>query len=96
MEFLPGDLVLSTAGRDKGRYFIIIKVIENFAFICDGDLRRYEKPKKKKLKHLKHLGISDAQIKEKILCGQKITNSEIRKRIAHMLESDEISSPKGG
>ena len=44
----PGRAVLSIAGRDSGRRFIALKVEGDYAFIADGDLRKAEKPKKKK------------------------------------------------
>lgn len=49
----PGDIVISKAGRDKGRPLIVLdKIDEDFVFLVDGDLRPLEKPKKKKLLHL--------------------------------------------
>ena len=38
----------------------------------------------------------DNDIKEKLHKGRKITNAEFRKSIAMLIESDEISNPKGG
>lgn len=48
-----GQIVKSKAGRDKGRVFLIFKIIDDeYVFIVDGDLRRLDNPKKKKIKHL--------------------------------------------
>ena len=48
-----GRIVRSKAGRDKFRYFVITEVLdENYCLIADGDLRKIEKPKKKKISHL--------------------------------------------
>jgi large subunit ribosomal protein L14e len=48
-----GRVVRSKAGRDKGRFFLVVGVAdEEHLLIADGDLRKLEKPKKKKLKHL--------------------------------------------
>ncbi|MDD3840356.1 MAG: hypothetical protein PHP06_07245 [Clostridia bacterium] len=48
-----GQLVLSKAGRDKGRYFLIWDIVDqDYVKIVDGDLRKIKKPKKKKIKHL--------------------------------------------
>ena len=53
MEGVIGRLVKSRAGRDKGRFFVVMSVLDdNYVFIADGDLRKIEKQKKKKLKHL--------------------------------------------
>lgn len=49
-----GQFVLSIAGRDKNRIFMVVDTIdENYVLIADGMLRSINKPKKKKLKHLK-------------------------------------------
>lgn len=48
-----GQVVKSKAGRDKGRVFLICDIIDDdYVFIVDGDLRRLDSPKKKKIKHL--------------------------------------------
>ena len=52
MDFCKGMIVRSRAGRDAGRWCVIVGLEENFARIADGDLRPLEKPKRKKLMHL--------------------------------------------
>ena len=48
-----GKIVLSKQGRDKGRYFMVVSVIDdNHIGIADGVTHKVEKPKKKKLKHV--------------------------------------------
>lgn len=47
-----GRVVKSIAGRDQGYFFVVTALSEDFAMICDGKIRRLEKPKKKRLKHL--------------------------------------------
>ena len=51
--FEPGRVVLSTQGRDKGLYFLVLGVDGDTVTVADGKLRRLEKPKKKKMKHLR-------------------------------------------
>lgn len=59
MEAAAGDIVKSIAGRDSGRYFIIWEVLDSsFVTIVDGDLRKADNPKKKRVKHLKSTGIN--------------------------------------
>ena len=51
---LLGSIALSLAGRDKDRTFIIVGVLdETYVYVADGRKRKIEKPKKKKLKHLR-------------------------------------------
>ena len=56
MDFCKGMIVRSRAGRDAGRWCVVIGLEENFALIADGDLRPLEKPKRKKLMHLAPTG----------------------------------------
>jgi len=45
-----GRVAYSKAGRDKGKLFIVIGIVdEDFVLVCDGDLRPVEKPKRKGL-----------------------------------------------
>lgn len=46
-------IVKATAGRDSGRYFVILKNEDRFVFIADGKTRKLESPKRKNIKHLK-------------------------------------------
>jgi ribosomal protein L14E/L6E/L27E len=47
-----GQIVLSKAGKDRGSFYAIVLEDEEFAFIADGRLRKVEKPKRKRKKHL--------------------------------------------
>lgn len=86
MDIYPASVVKSTAGRDKGKLFVVTEKIDDlFVYISDGDLRPIIKPKKKKIKHLKSLGFHIDFIKEKLENGNKITNSDIRKSLAEAI-----------
>ncbi len=52
MDFCTGMVVRSRAGRDAGRWCVIVELQENYAMVADGALRRLAKPKRKKLMHL--------------------------------------------
>ena len=81
-QFSRGDIVFSKMGRDQGRYYIVVDVDEKFAFIADGKLHKIQKPKKKKFRHLIHLGANSTVIEEKIKNGQELTNPAIRKAVS--------------
>lgn len=57
MERLPvqeGRVVCSTQGRDKGRAFVVMQVLdEQFVMMADGLTRKLDHSKKKKIKHLR-------------------------------------------
>ena len=73
MEITVGTIVFSKAGRDKGNIFLTLDVKDGYAFIADGDTRKIEKPKKKKLIHLQRTN----KVYEIDL--NVITNSHVRK-----------------
>lgn len=81
-KFSIGDIVLSRAGRDKDRHFVVMSVDGIFAMVCDGDLRKADKPKRKKLKHLKKTDGYSQYIKDKLLEEIKVTNTELRRAIS--------------
>ena len=49
-----GRVVYSKTGRDKGKIFVIIQVVnDRYVMLADGDLRKIENPKMKNVCHLK-------------------------------------------
>ena len=54
MEFEPGRVVLSTQGRDAGRFFVVIERLDDqFVLTADGLTHKLAHPKKKRIKHLR-------------------------------------------
>ena len=86
-----GSIVFSKAGRDKGSYYIVTALEGEFAYICDGDIRRNDKPKKKKLKHLKVTNTVCESISDKISETGRVTNPELRKAIAEFCDISKLS-----
>lgn len=82
----PGDIVTSTAGRDRGRYYIVMALESGFVRICDGDLHKTDNMKKKNIKHIKASGKYCEYVKGKLLCGDKVTNAELRRSISEFEE----------
>ncbi|NLY19147.1 MAG: RNA-binding protein [Clostridiaceae bacterium] len=77
-----GRVAISKAGRDKGRLLMVVKILdEDFVLAADGDLRKLEKPKKKRIKHLRYTDFVVESIAVKIENGEKVLNSEIRDAI---------------
>lgn len=85
-----GQVVYSTAGRDEGRIFIVLGIIDdNYVYISDGDLRKVSKPKKKKVKHLRETGMIADTIKEKLLSNKKVEDFEIRDYLALLSKKEQ-------
>lgn len=77
-----GRVVFSKAGRDKGKYFIIVDIIdEQYVTVADGDLRRLSAPKKKKIKHLDMKPEVLEGIAEKLSNNKKVFDAELRSAI---------------
>ena len=93
MDNILGCIVTASAGRDKDRTFIVIKKADDMhVFIADGKYRRVEKPKKKKLKHLKQVVDADFEILTPLDVSVNLTNRMLREKIGayenHMAERD--------
>ena len=76
------DIVISLNGRDAGKRFIVIGTEDGYSLIADGKGRRYEKPKRKKNKHLKFEDKSGGVTAKKLTEGEKVTNNELRRALA--------------
>lgn len=76
---LPGYVVFSKKGRDKGRYFVVLYDLDaDFVMICDGDTRKLGHLKKKRRKHLAACPVECPEILELFRKGQ-LKDSDIRK-----------------
>ena len=84
MDISKSDVVISTAGRDKDGLFYVVKTEENFACIADGKRRKIENPKRKKLKHVRKVTRTDSVVAKKLLSGDTVLNSELRRDLASL------------
>lgn len=88
---LIGRIVYSKAGRDKDKYFMIFDVLnEEFVYLVDGDLRRLERPKKKKIKHLIFTDKICDEVKDIILKGKRLNDATLRKAISQKIANKEV------
>ncbi|MDL2215615.1 KOW domain-containing RNA-binding protein [Ruminococcaceae bacterium OttesenSCG-928-N02] len=74
VELQRGLVVAAKAGRDKGRYFAVLGVEGERAFLADGDMRKLEKPK---AKNLRHLALTKTVLSEQAL----LTNKQLHKAL---------------
>ena len=76
-----GMIVMSLAGHDRKKYYVIVSKDENFVYLVNGKSRTLENPKKKNRKHVQftskkafdkydvnglHIQLTDELIKKKI------------------------------
>lgn len=82
MTVSESDIVVSLNGRDSGKSFFVLAIEDGYALLADGKGRRAENPKRKKIKHVRHLSSEGGRVSEKIRNGEKVTNSELRRALA--------------
>ncbi len=79
MDVEAGQIVISRAGRDKDKRFLIYKILdESYVLVVDGNLRKIQKPKKKKIKHLILTQYVVWDLKQKISKELEVSDSEVR------------------
>ena len=99
MERLPmetGRAVQSLQGRDAGRCFVILQVVDDqFVLMADGLTRKLEHPKKKKVKHLHPKPVRMEGVEDGLKSHQ-LLDSDLRKFLrANGLEIDQPLCKEG-
>ena len=75
-----GDVVIATAGRDEGKYFLVVGEENGKVLITDGKTRKVKTPKTKSQKHIKIiLSDADKPLAERISQGQPVSNEKVKK-----------------
>ena len=83
-DFMISDVVVSTAGRDQGKLFYVIGTDPVYLTLANGKDRTLEKPKRKKRKHVQKVLRSETRVAAKLLAGDKVLNSELRRDLAYL------------
>lgn len=74
-----GSIVISKAGRDQGRLFLVVEEVDDdFVMIANGDLRKLDRLKKKRRKHLKPTGTVVRAFNDRLSRGEKVEDHELR------------------
>ncbi|WP_024621780.1 hypothetical protein [Metaclostridioides mangenotii] len=80
-----GQVVKVSSGRDKGRLFFIVKIVDDeYVLIADGKKRKLVKPKLKKVKHLKKYNFINDEVNRKIISDQEITDCFLRAELTKL------------
>ena len=78
------DVVVSTAGHDAGALFYVLEADGIWLYLANGRDRRIEKPKRKKRKHAVKVLRSETRVAAKLIAGDKVLNSELRRDLAYL------------
>ena len=74
-----GRVVISKAGRDRGRAFLVVgEVDDDFVMVANGALRKMDPQKKKRRKHLKPTGRRCEAFCSRIAEGGAVQDHELR------------------
>ena len=85
-EVIKGSVVRSLAGRDQGRLFVVVDVLDDpYVLLVDGGLRKLERPKKKKRKHLRVV----SEPISAIVHGTSVADHEIRSALTAIASKEE-------
>ena len=76
------DVVKATAGRDQGKLFYVIGVEDQLLLLANGKDRPLDRPKRKKCKHVQKVLRSETRVADKLIRGDKVLNSELRRDLA--------------
>ena len=82
--FMISDVVVSTAGHDRGELFYVASTDEQFLYLVNGKDRTLDKPKQKKRKHVQKVLRSETRVAAKLLSGDKVLNGELRRDLAFL------------
>lgn len=94
--FEVGRVVQSTQGRDRGRLFIVMSVVDDeFILMADGELRKTEHPKRKKIKHLHAKPVFFPEFANKLCLSIAVTDSELRKALKKAAAQELPKSKEG-
>ncbi len=89
---LIGRVAVATAGRDKGRRFAVIGCEgTEYVLLADGKGRKAERPKRKKLKHVR---FEPWHIDPAIL-GGNTANAHLRKALSALENDQETDFEEG-
>mgnify|MGYP002514412260 CR=1 FL=1 len=77
-----GNVVFSKAGRDKGKFMVVVGLSDGNLLVADGKERPLDRPK---LKNPKHLQKTNSILEEK----QYSTNKSLRKALNAFVKQQE-------
>ncbi len=79
-----GQIVLATAGRDRGGLFCVVGEDREFLLLADGKRRRVSHPKRKKPGHVTAAGPAefDHPVIRKLKQGEPVSDRALRQALA--------------
>ncbi|MBD1372340.1 KOW domain-containing RNA-binding protein [Hazenella sp. IB182357] len=91
-----GQIVRVKRGRDVGMYAIVIgRDDPHFVLIADGDQRKYDRPKKKNIKHIQVTRAVNQEVADVLRVAGRVNNAKLRYALNQYLLKMKQSEQKG-
>ena len=90
MKMERAQIVRSLAGHDKGGLLCVMDTEGEFLFVADGKIRKVERPKRKRAKHVEAVRTPDHPTIEKFRAGHPVGNQELRRALAALRDEMEV------
>lgn len=85
-----GQVVKILRGRDHGKYAIVIRLEDRYAYVVDGDKRKFDRPKKKNVLHLELQDSISSEVVNSLMKNGRVTNGKIRFALSRFFEKQHL------
>lgn len=91
-QFRLAEVVVSTAGRDRGKYYLVVDIEDSqYVKVADGDKKKLKRPKRKNIKHLRATGYVIEEFAIWLSEGKRVRNEDIKKAIKEYEKNEEAN-----
>ncbi len=89
-DFEVGEVVKSTAGRDKDSFYLVVDIKSNRKIkVVDGIKRKFNNPKYKNSRHLKSTGFISEEYLDMLARKKRVRSSDVRKILKEYFKKEE-------
>ncbi|CAM3761835.1 KOW domain-containing RNA-binding protein [Paenibacillus lactis] len=91
-----GQIVKVLKGRDAGQYAVIVSMEDSrFAWIADGDKRKFDGAKKKNVLHLEPQPFISSEVVNSLQESGRVTNGKLRFAVSRFVSDKSKADQKG-
>ncbi len=85
-----GQLVTSTAGRDAGAAYIVLRYLDDtYVLVVDGDKRPMANAKRKNLRHLELHNRVAVQLQSRLRSGESVADAQVQTALRELTTKSE-------
>lgn len=91
-----GQLVRIMQGREIDQYMIVIDIVDDrFVLLADGEKRKYDRPKKKNVQHIRFFDYISPEVQNSLLETGRVTNGKLRFALSKFMNEEVTDLKKG-